>query len=492
MSIQFTQIPDELLVPGQYQEIDNSAAGSVGDIKKVLILGMKTQTGAAPAGAVVAISSESNARAQLGEGSPAAVMAQNFLALNKTDKLYALPLAELVAGVKAVKSLTFTGPATEDGTFTRYVNGRKVAIAVAKNDAAAAIAASFVAACNSLRDMEVDASVDGVTPEKVLLTSLVKGLAGNQTTVVAGIYGEKDPSGVTATFANSVTGTGNPDVSDVLAAIGETRYHYIITDLADTANLVALSAELTSRYSGTRQIDGRLFLALSGEDGDESTEGSLIAQAAGINSPHIVLIPRGINPQTPGVWGARFAAALVRRLADDPAANTTDTEIAGLIVTQERTASDRETLLKAGIATYRASTTGVALIERVVTSYTTNTDGDRDTSYLDVQVVETISAIRAYINSTARTRYKTWKLASTSENFGSGSKVMTPELWKGFLVELYQQVFIQEKQWCQDLEGYKNTILTEVDADGKTRLNWSHKPTLIGQFYIGAGLTQFD
>lgn len=489
MSIEFTQIPDDLLVPGQYQEIDNSAAGESDEVKKVLFLGVKTPAGSVPAGTVSAISSESNIRARFGEGSPLSVMAQNFLALNTTEKLYGLGLAELSAGTKAVKSLTFGGPATESGMFVRYINGRKVSISVANAGTPAEMAAAFVAAAQSLRDTEVELSVDTTNTAKVLLTALTKGVNGNYITCVAGLYGEADPAGVTATFETVTQGSGNPDVSTVLAAIGETKYHYIVTDLADAANIIALAAELKSRYSGTRQIDGRLFVALCGEDGDESTAGSVIKQATA-NSPHIVYIPRGTNPQSPAVWVGRFAAPLVRRLADDPAANITDIEVDGLIVTQERNATARGKLLGAGVATYRTSSTGTVLIERVVTSYTTNTDGDRDESYLDIQVVETISAIRAYINSTARTRYKTWKLAETSENFGSGAKVMTPEIWKGFLVEIYQEVFIKEKQWCQDLESYKATILAEVAS--KSRLNWQHKPTLIGQFYIGAGLTQFD
>jgi phage tail sheath gpL-like len=148
-------------------------------------------------------------------------------------------------------------------------------------------------------------------------------------------------------------------------------------------------------------------------------------------------------------------------------------------------------MLEAGIATYRLDGSGNVLIERLVTSYTENTDGGRDTSYLDVQVVETVDAVRTYINAEAKTRFKDWKLASTSENFGSGSKVMTPSVFRSFLVSLYSEVFIKEKQWCQDFDGYKKTIEVEVKAGSKTRLEYSHQPVLIGQFYIGAGLLQF-
>jgi phage tail sheath gpL-like len=240
-----------------------------------------------------------------------------------------------------------------------------------------------------------------------------------------------------------------------------------------------------------RQIGGRMFVALSGELGSKTEEGTMLEKAGEVNSPHIVLVPRGGNPELPCVWAAAWCATACRILADDPAANTYDTKVPGLIGGIEFNAEDRQKLLEAGIATYRLDTTGSVLIERLVTSYTENTDGGRDTSYLDVQVTETVDAVRTYINAEAKKRFKTWKLASTGENFGSGARVMTAGVFRSFLAELYQEVFIKEKQWCQAFEEYKKSIVVEIKAGSKTRLEYSHQPNLIGQFYIGAGLLQF-
>jgi phage tail sheath gpL-like len=68
---------------------------------------------------------------------------------------------------------------------------------------------------------------------------------------------------------------------------------------------------------------------------------------------------------------------------------------------------------------------------------------------------------------------------------------MTPGVFRSFLADLYQSVFIQEKQWCQDFEAYKASLLVEVMAGSKTRLQYRHQPVLIGQFLTGAGLLQF-
>ncbi|MDR2096742.1 MAG: hypothetical protein LBP76_14665 [Treponema sp.] len=215
-------------------------------------------------------------------------------------------------------------------------------------------------------------------------------------------------------------------------------------------------------------------MALSGELGGVNEPGTVLAQAEAVNNPHIILVPRLTNPQLPGEWAARWCAIACRILADDPAANTYDLTVSGLISGRELDADTRQTLLMAGIATYRLDTTGKVLIERLATSYTENTDGGRDTSYLDIQVPETVDAVRTYINAEAKKRYKTWKLAGTEENFGSGAKVMTAGIFRSFLCELYQAVFIKDKRWCQDFDGYKHSLIVEIKKGSKSWLEYQH------------------
>ena len=120
---------------------------------------------------------------------------------------------------------------------------------------------------------------------------------------------------------------------------------------------------------------------------------------------------------------------------------------------------------------------------------------------------------------------------------------MTVGVWRSFLAKLYQEVFIKEKQWCQDFGGYNKSVIVEmknpaassgvsslewkfillagvihilycwiihirkqnltaaklrgmsprlpIKAGTKTRLEYQHDPNLIGQFYIGAGVLKF-
>jgi phage tail sheath gpL-like len=483
MAVPIRYIPANLLVPGQYQEIDNSLAGSQGDVKKALMIGYKLATSEAESKPVNVLSAAA-AHRLFGYGSPAAIMAETFLAINDVEELYVLPVPEPEAGTAWKKRFTVSGVASAAGFVRFMVNGQIYDAAVAAGATAEAVAAAFVARINSELTLPVIAEADAGI---VTVSSTVKGTAGNDNNIIIiSLAG-----GVTVESEAPVAGTGVTDIKPLLTALGETRYNFSASGFDDKENIRASSDELESRYGPMRQIGGRMFVALPGDLGSKTDAGTMLAKAGEVNSPHIVLVPRGNNRAPSYVWAAAWCAAACRILADDPAANTYDVKIPGLICTDAFEVAARQKLLENGIATYRLDTTGNVLIERLVTSYTENTDSGRDTSYLDVQVTETVDAVRTYINAEAKKRFKTWKLASTDENFGSGARVMTAGIFRSFLAELYQEVFIKGKQWCQDFETYKKSIHVEVKAGSKTRLEYSHQPNLIGQFYIGAGLLQF-
>lgn len=487
MAIPMRQIPNNLLVPDIYQEIDNSLAGNVGELKKVLIIGTMSLTGSATAGKLVQVVSASKAKALFGLGSPASLMASAFLAKNKTEALFVLPVAEPQAGTAWSKTFTVSAPTNSGaGSITVKINEQEILVAIKEGDTPAEIATSLVAGINSVDNCPITASIDSLKTANLIVSSVVKGINGNANTV----YMMVDATGLTITEEAISAGTGDVDMKDLIACFDNVRYNYLITEYTSTENLLDLGNELTDRYSGTRQIGGRCFVPIAGSIGSASENGSVLNQVTRINNPHLVLIPSLTSPELPCVWAASWCAVACRILADDPSANTYDTPITD--VTGIKLDFDtRQKLLENGVCTYKMDASGLVIIERLVTSYTENSDGDRDTSYLDLQVVETIDAIRMYINSKARARFKTWKLSHTEENFGAGAKVMNPSVWRSFLVETYSEDFIKGTQWCQDLESYKKSIIVDVKKGSKTRLEWQHRPDLIGQFYIGAGLTQF-
>jgi len=365
------------------------------------------------------------------------------------------------------------------------VCGRRLdAAAVAQGAAPEAVAAAIVARINGELWVPVEAAANGA---EVTVRAVVPGAWGNAITVEV----ESQADGIVVDAGMPTPGAQEANIRPLLRALGNVRFHYIASDFTDPANVLALADELDDRFTAGRQIGGRAFLALAGELGTASEPDTILGRAAGINNPHLVLLPRGDHPALPGEWSARWCAAAGRILADDPAANTSDLLIPGLAPATFPDADTRQAMLMAGVATFRADSAGNVLAERLVTSFNENSDGGRDTSFLDIQVPETVDAIRSHINAEARRRFGRWKLASTEENFGAGALVMTAGVFRAFLCELYQQEFILRRRWCQDFEGYKNSLVVEVKAGSKTRLEYRHNPNLIGQFLIGAGKLQF-
>ena len=480
MPIPFTQIPAALLVPGQYQEIDNSLAGASGEIKRALLIAYKSDAGTAPSGIPVRVMAEAKAAALFGHGSPAALMARSFLEINKTEECWALPVEAPQAATPWRKRFTLDATSARQGAVAITVNGAKIdAAGVADGADSQAVAASVVARINSELWLPVEAECLG--GGEIEIRSVVPGANGNLNTVTV----RSEADGVSVTEGGVTVGSQTASLKPLLKGLGSVRYNYMASDFNDPDNLAALADELTDRFTAMRQIGGRAFVALSG-----NLE-SVLKQAGNVNNPHVVLVPRMENPQLPGEWAVRWCASACRILADDPAANTYDLAVPGLASKLECDPDTRQKLLMAGVATFRTDSPGNVLIERLVTGYTENTDGGRDTSFLDVQVTETVDAVRTHINAEAKKRYRTWKLAGTDEKFGPGAKVMTAAIFRTFLCELYQEIFIKRKRWCQDFDGYKSSLIVEVKKGSKTWLEYGHSPNLIGQFCVGAGLLQF-
>lgn len=494
--INFSQIPDSLLVPGQYQEVDNSLAGTRTEIKRILLVGPFLATGTAKNGVIERITSTIKAGEKFGYGSILSVMCEQFLSVNKNDELYALPITDNGTAYSKTYKIALT-EANQTGNIKITVNTNEINISVVKEDTAETIAGKIAASVNTMFNFFMNA-VSGESANEdatwnITFNALNKGDYG----IILNI--ESDNSKIT--FAEgSKTDAADSPVSDwkvYFDAIGETRYNYIINAFNDENTLKKFAEELESRYSATRQIGGRMFAYLKGEIGNTSENDSIVGKASKVNSPHICFIPivqtsSSINTnEFPIIFLTKIAAAAITELINDPSANTLGLEVAGITTNKSLLFEERQNLLTGGVATYNTDAQGNILIERLVTSYTTNSEGARDTSYLDIQIVETIDAIRTYINNEAKTRFKGWKLSSTNEDFGAGAKVMNAEVWTSFLCELYQSVFMEERSWTQDFQSYKESITAQVKSGTKTWLEYVHKPILIGQFYIGAGLNQF-
>lgn len=486
----FNDIPAALRVPGWYIEFDNRLAGNSVFQGKLLVLGQKLVTGTATALVPVRVTNPEQADQLFGRGS---MLAEQFRAIKAVDiytETWALPLADAGLSVKAAGSVLVTAGPGETRPLALYIAGYRVWCEMTAGATAAATAQAIAEAINSDDRVPVTAAVDGTTPAKVNLTCRWGGETGNSISLDDSVKGEQRPTGLALTCVPPTGGAVNPDLVPAVAAMGDEWWNWLCLPYTDITSLEVIEAEMASRYGPMRQKGGRAFAAYRGSHAATSTLGS------GRNSPHVTIMGMGGSFSAPWVWAAVNAIVGAKSLATDPARPLQRLAMPGLIGPREGQRwndAERNLLLYDGIATFTVATDGTVQIERQVTTYQENSAGIADDSYLDIETPETLERIRYEVRSTFAQKYPRHKLAEDTDRalYDPSLPVMTPKVCKAELLSLYRQVFMGERAWVRDYEGYKTSLQVSIDPDDPNRLNVIDQPMLVGQYRVHAQQTQF-
>lgn len=482
----FERLPASIRIPGVYIEISNALAAQAEQQFKLLVIGQRLTTGLVAEGVPTRITSYGQAEEAFGRGSMLAEMIRLTKDIDQFTECWGLALDDDPAGAAAAGSIAVTGTATANGTLTAYIAGSRVRAAVTSGDAGSVVAAALAAAVNADTTLPVTAAVNGTVNTQVDLTCRWKGETGNDIDLRLNFYGEKTPEGLTVAITAMADGTGNPDIATAIASMGDDWYNWIAMPYNDTANLVAMEAELDDRYGPMQQIGGRVFAAYRGNHGATGTFGGTR------NSPHVTCMGTNSSPTPPYLWAAINAMAAANPLALDPARPLQTIWLKGGMapaIEERWDDAERNLLLYDGIATYKTTTDGRCLIERQITMYQTNDVGVEDISYLDINRPETLERIRYEQRARVALRFPRHKLSDDpGAAFGPGQPIVTETVIIGELLSLYQ-VFI-ERGWCEDYDGYKSSIVVEIDT-AAGRANWKDEPRLVGQARTFAGLMQF-
>mgnify|MGYP003932469835 CR=1 FL=1 len=364
-----------------------------------------------------------------------------------------------------------------------YIAGHKINVAVANTDDATTIAGAIVAAVNADTQLPVTAvNALGV----VTLTCRWKGETGNDIDVRINYYGEQLPSGVGAAIVDMAGGTSNADISAAITAMGDEWFNWIVMPYTDTANLTLLETELDDRWGPMRQIGCRAFCAYRGSLAGTGTFGN------GRNNPHVSCMATSVAPQPPYIWAAVNAVVAAAALSIDPARPLQTLSLPGIMAADIQSRfidSERNTLLFDGIATHKVGSDGGVMIERQITMYQLNGADIADDSYLDITTPETLERIRFLQRSTFAQKYPRHKLAGNSISVDQGQAIMQPKIAVSELLSIYKDM--EELGWVQDYEGYKVSLVVEIDGSDPSRLNVQDSPQLVGQYRVHAQQTQF-
>lgn len=296
----------------------------------------------------------------------------------------------------------------------------------------------------------------------------------------------KANNGTLDVYGFAVADPQAPDLADLITAMGDQQYHYIVNPYMDDDNLDLLKVEMDDRWHALQQIDGRVFMVKTG------TYDAVRAFGQTQNSPHFCTLGIFDTAQSDYEVLALFAAISTYHLDIDPARPVQDLALPAMVSgTVQPSREQRNMLLYSGISTFTVAFDGTCVLERVITMYQKNIQGFADDAYLDINVPETLSRIRQLQRYTILSKFTRFKLAKTADKYGAGQKIVTPAMIKAELLTLYEQEFMGARGWVQDYDHYKNNLLVEIAPNDPDRVQFRDEPTLIGQFRVLAGQVAF-
>lgn len=487
MSISFNSVPTNLRVPGVYAEFDSSRAiqGLYSLAYRGLLVGQKISSGTATALTPVRVTNAEAAKTLFGSGSQLAQMVAAWLENDSLTEVYAVPLADDGSAQAATGTITFAGTATEAGTVEVYIGGRNADAAVASGDEAADVASAVAAAINAEADICVTASAASAV---ITLTAKNKGAAANGVDVRVSHYSDEAlPAGITATIAVMSGGTGDPDLDDLVAALGDTWYHVLAMPYTSSAALSAMKDELEDRDGPLRMIDGHLFTAAAGTHAELGTLGDTH------NSPYVTIVHMHGVPTTPWEMVAATAAVASYYGQIDPARPFQTLKLSGIMAPQEAdrfTLQENNLLLYDGVSTFYVDADDGVRIQRLITTYKTNAAGADDTSYLDVNTRLTLMYLRYDIRQLFLNKYPRHKLADDGTRFGAGQAVITPKIGKAECVARFRKW--ETNGLAEDADSFKEALVVERNGTDPNRLDFLLPPDLVNQFRVGAFQIQFN
>lgn len=486
MTVSFDEIPKNWRVPLVWCEISPSPNNSAAAMPfKVLVMG-HAKTGLT-ANEPRRISSADQAAKVFGPDSLLAAQAAAYFKGNTVTETYFVPVTE-PSGSAASITLTFGGLTEGGGVIYLYVGRRRFSAYVNPEaegrDAAEALYAAMV---DGPWAVSLGAGADptltitaphkgsyangvmvrpGYYPDEEMPEGLTLSFSGSTpdngsptpdyeiSAALAGLvayYGEMDPArpfqsllirGMlqpkSGAFGRLAGGTGVPDLTGLIAALGDTQFNIMATPWVDSATLAVLKEMAADRWKALNEIPTQIIGAAGG------SHSALGLLGDSHNSPHLTIMGTG-GPFT---------------------------------------AEENNLLLFDGISTYAVDADGGCTVQRLITTYKTGAFGAEDQSYLDLNTPLTLSYLRRSYKIWMAQRFPRHKLCNDDTNFGFGQAMVTPKMIKGETVAWFDAM--ERLGLVEDVDTFKKELIVERNADDPCRVDIYLPPDLVNQLRVMA------
>jgi phage tail sheath gpL-like len=501
MPISFANIPANIKVPLYWVEVDPSHAGLASINLKALMVGVMTSAGTATPNVPLPIGSQAQADVAFGLGSELSRMFQAYYSNNLANEVWGLPLSEPVGGVAATGTITITAAPTTSGTINLYIAGSHIPVNVASTDTPTTIASAIVSAITTYLDTVGNKALPVTATSStgtVTLTSIFKGVSGNEITVMLNYYGaigsEFTPPGLGITLPSGGLlsgGTGIPVFTTAITNIQKLDFEYVALPYNDTSSMFTWDQEFgftdNGRWGWQRQQFGHVFTAKRG------TYSSLITYGSNLNSGVESVMSFEQSTASPMFeYAAAYAAKAQRALINDPARPLQTLSLNNMkaCLVQDRFSFQQlNALASNGLAIQEVGTDGQPMILREQTTYQLNLYGQGDDAYELVTTLATLAKLLRNQKQAITSKFPRSKLADDGTKFGPGQAIVTPGIIKAELINEYQM-----DMWnglVENLREFKNNLIVERDSNDPNRVNVLYPPDLLNQLRIFAVLAQF-
>ncbi|MQT14388.1 phage tail sheath subtilisin-like domain-containing protein [Segnochrobactrum spirostomi] len=492
MAIAFDEIAYDIYKPGTQLEVAPryDRKGLVEYPARGLLVVQQLASGTAIPGQKYQITRPEQGTVLFGAGSIGEAMVKAWKRTNRTTPLYAVGMLDAASATASTSTLTITGTATAGGVIALYIDDQRIPVTITAGMTAAQAATAAAAAVTGYSVPLIVTATAATTV--VTFTSKHKGECGNFIPIAhSRREGDAVPAGLTLALTAMSGGATNPTIQTVYDAYNAEWFTDWVAPWVDATNLTATAAEMAERYIASARRDAHFYTASAG------TFAALTTLAGLSNSPFITIL--GLNGSNSAPWRIAAAAAGLAafQLANDPARQLRGLTLAGISapLAPSRFLDDEwELLLRAGITSLISNDDGTVAIDRMVTTYKTNSAGvpDRRT-YLDVMIPKTMSRIRYDWRVYVSLLYPRHKLADDgSRAAANADAVVTPgrllATWGG------RCTLYEDRGWIEGSSGSGGTTAMAVferDGDDRNRVNSRQPVTIIGNMMVLAGRLEF-
>jgi phage tail sheath gpL-like len=471
MAVQFNSIPSNLRVPLFYAEINAGQSPYEGP-SRTLLIGQMGSDGSATASTPVILSGDP--QPQMGVGSMLSEMAIWARQNNPFGEIWMLPLAD-PAGTKQTFTVTIgAGIAGNSGTVSIYIGGEKVSVGVATTDTNATVAANLAAAIADGyvkfgRSLQFPVTAAAAT-NVVTLTARHIGALFAKLAISTNQVGDEGPLQQYVTIAAGTAGTGVPSLSAGLAALGDQAFDFICSPYADTTTLDAIKDFLggtSGRWSPIQQIYGHYLTVMF------DTFANLAAFGTGRNDPNASILGVAESPSPPWRWAAAYGSII----ANDKNLGVTVDQcyristpvqtlaLVGILPPQQRVnwfnITQRNTLYQDGIAGFTVQRDGTVALDRVVTTYQTNSYNQPDITWLDIETRLQMVYFVRYMNQRITQLYG--KCALADDNPTNNPAIVTAPILKAECIHAYTE--LENGGLVENSDLFAKSLVVERSTD---------------------------